>query len=238
MTRRITFLAVVTLVIVLAATPAALAGVTFDPTTATGFVGKGDVQTAFGWTNAQAQNPANLAGLAFTYVTTDTYEVTNAWASGNADNPVSLNAHQVTVTTIVGVNGIVAYESRQIKGQKQVTGFYLCGFKGDPVITGTLPVVSPTVTYVTYSWDTQEWTGNWIIDPVTGKKVKEMVTVTHTTDQLPAYYDEAGNLVLYTEGDDKAVLSATLLDSTGGLYVQNGAAGTPVQIWPPPPPII
>lgn len=31
----------------------ALATVTFDPGTGTGFVGKGDVQNAFGWNNAQ-----------------------------------------------------------------------------------------------------------------------------------------------------------------------------------------
>ena len=49
----------------------AQAAVTFDPETGTGFVGKGDVQVAFGWNNAQFQ--ANATGLSFAYVaTTDT----------------------------------------------------------------------------------------------------------------------------------------------------------------------
>src|SRR5918996_4693526 len=38
---------------------AAFALVTFDPSTGTGFVGKGDVQTAFGWNNKQLQNNAS-----------------------------------------------------------------------------------------------------------------------------------------------------------------------------------
>lgn len=33
----------------------ATATVTFDPTTGKGFVGKGDLQTAFGWNNNQLQ---------------------------------------------------------------------------------------------------------------------------------------------------------------------------------------
>ena len=38
----------------LAVSTAALATVTFDPATGIGFVGKGDVQLAFGWNNATA----------------------------------------------------------------------------------------------------------------------------------------------------------------------------------------
>lgn len=41
----------------------ALAAVTFDASTGTGFVGKGDVQLAFGWNNKQLQ--ANAAGVTF-----------------------------------------------------------------------------------------------------------------------------------------------------------------------------
>ncbi|ALC89376.1 hypothetical protein AM500_05950 [Bacillus sp. FJAT-18017] len=50
------------------------ASVTFDASTGTGFVGKGDVQTVLGWNNSQLQ--AGAGGLKFTYVTVDTYEVT------------------------------------------------------------------------------------------------------------------------------------------------------------------
>jgi opacity protein-like surface antigen len=37
---------------------AAVAAVTFDPATGTGFVGKGDIQLAFGWNNKAAQDNA------------------------------------------------------------------------------------------------------------------------------------------------------------------------------------
>jgi hypothetical protein len=221
--RRTLLIAVIGIVLVAGL---AYATVTFNPTTGVGFVGKGDVQIAFGWNNATAQQQTN--NVAFTYVTTDTYEVVNAWASGNPDNPVSLNSHTATVTTIVGVNSEVAYEARQ---KNQYTGYNLKGW-GTVTVDGEVPEVSPTVTYVTFTWDEQVWTGEWTTDPVTGKKVKVYVTVTHETDQLPAYYDEDGNLALYTEGNNKAVLSVTLLDSVGGLFVSDPALGLgPVQIW-------
>lgn len=56
-----------TLVALAAATLAtvAIAAVTFDPVTGTGFVGKGDVQTAFGWNNQQLQQNADGVGVHF-----------------------------------------------------------------------------------------------------------------------------------------------------------------------------
>lgn len=233
MLKRSAFVAVITAIFVMVFAAVAYASVTFNSATGAGFVGKGDVQLALGLNNAQMQTQA--ASLTFTYVTVDTYEVVNAWASGNADNPVSLNSHTATVTTTVGVNATVAYDPRQVKGQKQITGFNLTGF-GAKVVDGTIPVVSPTVTYVTYSWDTQEWDGTYDTVPNPNYNghnsptidVKHYVTVTHTTDQLPAYYDADGNLVLYSEGDSKAVLSVTLLDSVGGLFVN----GVPLPITP------
>jgi len=161
--------------------------VNYSPTTGTGFVGKGDVQTVLAMNNAQLQKAAG--SLVFTYVLTNTYEVVNAWASGNVDNPVSLNYHTATVTTIAVLNDVVTYLSRN-NPKSDVTGFNLTGF-GATTVTGTIPVPSPTVT--------------------------------HTTDQLPAYYDANGNLALYLGGDNKAILSVTLLDSVGGLFV-NGVA--------------
>jgi hypothetical protein len=141
---------------------------------------------------------------------------------------VSLNSHQVTVTTTVGVNAAVNYDARKVNGQKQWTGFNLTGL--DPARTttiGTVPVKSDTVTYQEFSWTATEWDGTYDDVPNPNYnghnnptiKVKHMVEVTHHTDQLPV--DENGNL--YTEGNNKAVLSVELIDSTGGLYV-NGHA--------------
>src|SRR5688572_7117075 len=50
---------------VLVFSAAMTAAVTFDPSTGTGFVGKGDVQDAFGWNNAALQ--ANAGAVTFTF---------------------------------------------------------------------------------------------------------------------------------------------------------------------------
>jgi hypothetical protein len=225
-----TYKALIGAAICLAVAGVALAVVTFNPADGTGFVGKGDVQTALGLNNAQMQGLIQSGGVSFTYVTKDTYEVVNAWATGNVDNPVSLNYHTATVTTSVNVNSTVAFDPRKVNGQQQYTGFNLTGF-GTKVVEGTIPEVSPTITYVAFTWTTQEWDGTYDTIPNPNYnghnsptiEVKHYVTVTHETDQLPAYYDENGNLVLYSEGNVKAVLSVTLLDSIGGLFVNNVA---------------
>jgi len=228
MKKKALFLALVA-VLVFAFAATAYATVTFQPSNDTGFVGKGDVQLVLGMNNAQIQNAA--LSLAFTYAKTDMYEVVNAWASGNVDNPASLSAHLVTVTTVVGVNDTVACTIRN-NPKSDVTGFNLTGV-GSSVTNGTLPVVSPTVTYTTYSWDEQVRTG-WVQVPVydkngvlkgykNGDPIYE--TVHHTSDQVPV--DENGNL--YTEGDDKAVLSVDLVSSVGTLNV----GGMPL-LWPAP----
>ena len=234
------FAVLATMLTVLAVLPA-MAAVTFDPSTGTGFVGKGDVQLAFGWNNPQIQSilTGNPQAITFKYVSTDTYEVVRAWATGNPDNPVSLNNHIQTITTTVMVNAQINGDPRKTNGQNQFTGFNLLG-KGTSTVDGTLPVVSPTVTYVTFTWTTQEWDGTWETVPnpnYNGKnsptiQVKHYVTVTHETDQLPAYYDDDGNLVLYMEGNNKAVLSVTLLDSAGKLYAVYNGVEKPLN-WPP-----
>lgn len=198
-----------------------------------GFVGKGDVQTALGGINNEAiQGLVDNGKVNFTYVTTDTYRVVNAWATGNADNPVSLNAHEVTVTTQVGVNAAVNADPRKKNGQKQWTGFDLKGLDSmRTVVTGEIPVVSPTVTYATFSYEA--WTGQWTQVPYLDNKgnVKykngEKIMETRTTDQMPV--DENGNL--YTEGDNKAVLSVDKVSSIGGLFVNDvPLPNTPVAV--------
>ena len=93
--------------------------------------------------------------------------------------------------------------------------------------------MSAAVAYETFSWDTTAWDGTYdevtnpdfdSTKPIKGNntptiQVKHYVTTTHTTDQMPV--DEVGNL--YTEGNNKAVVSVKKIDSTGGLFV-NGVA--------------
>lgn len=101
----------------------ALAAVTFDPATGTGFVGKGDVQVALGLNNKQLQDAA--AGLAFTYDATTVTEAT--WSCSNEHNQNVQQRRRTTTTTTSGVVSSVARE------RNQITGFQLTGFEGSSV---------------------------------------------------------------------------------------------------------
>jgi hypothetical protein len=102
--------------------------VTFDATTGTGFVGKGDVQLAFGWNNAQLQS--NAAGLSFAYAATETVEYVCEWTTGPEHNR---KTHRVSRDRTQSVSASVAFEARR---QNQITGFTLNGFGGTPVVSG------------------------------------------------------------------------------------------------------
>lgn len=109
------------------------ASVSFDATTGKGFVGKGDVQLAFGWNNAALQN--NYAGVTFSYDVVDVYEVTVEWTTGEGTKGEA--THEISVPRHVSVTASVVFDART---HKQVDGFYLLGF-GSQTSTGTVPVV-------------------------------------------------------------------------------------------------
>jgi hypothetical protein len=176
----------------LAGAYAVFAIVTFDPASGKGFVGKGDVQLAMGWNNAQLQ--ANAHSVAFNYVVREVYAVTEVFATGNPDNPWSLNVHEIAITMVYGIRSSVDADPRQVRGQKQFTGFNLFGYTGVSV-SGSLPEPD-YIDWVTYTW--------------TDKK-----GVTHTTEGMPV--DENG--VLYTQGDNRAVLSVDQISSSTSLLV-------------------
>jgi hypothetical protein len=122
-------------VAVAAIATAAWATVTFDPSTGIGFVGNGDVQSAFGW-NSQALQ-ANATGVSFTYNATDTYSATCTWVTGEGTR--GEQTHNVDIPRHTSVNDTVAYGTRK-NTQNDVTGFNLTGF-GITSIDGTVPVV-------------------------------------------------------------------------------------------------
>ncbi len=105
--------------------PAAFAAVTFDPESGTGFVGKGDVQLAFGQNNKQLQD--NAAGVIFESVTVTVTE--QSWTCTRLDrdgNPADTTQERerTTTTTTEGVNSSVASE------RNQITGFTLTAYSG------------------------------------------------------------------------------------------------------------
>lgn len=119
------------LLVLLAVT--SFASVTFDATTGKGFVGKGDVQLAFGWNNASLQN--NVSGITFSYDVIDTYEVTAEWTTGEGTK--GEKTHVISVPRHVSVSASIVFNART---HKQVDGFYLLGF-GSQTSSGSVPVV-------------------------------------------------------------------------------------------------
>jgi hypothetical protein len=123
------------LVAMLVGAGAVFAAVTFNPANGTGFVGKGDVQLAFNWNNNQLQQ--NAKDVTFSYNSTDTYDVTEEFDTGNPDKPKSINHHIITQDKSTTVNSSVTYDPRV---RNQITGFNLTG-KGTTTTSGSIPQV-------------------------------------------------------------------------------------------------
>jgi hypothetical protein len=122
---------------------AAIASVTFDPATGTGFVGKGDVQNAFGWNNAAFQS--SWTGISFNYTASVTYSATCFWTTGEGRN--GQHEHYVVHTRSSNVSSVITYTGRS---HHQVDGINLTGFgdyldSGDAVpVVGNVCVGGPT----------------------------------------------------------------------------------------------
>ena len=111
----------------------AFASVTFDPATGTGFVGKGDVQLAFGWNNQALQQ--NAQNLTFSYAAEEQYKYdctfTVEVGRDKVREPRTQNRGKES-----SVSASVAYDARR---SNQITGFNLTGF-GPITTTGEVPV--------------------------------------------------------------------------------------------------
>jgi hypothetical protein len=106
-------------------TTAALAAVTFDPATGTGFVGKGDVQLVFGWNNKALQD--NAGSVDFRSASTETSETT--WTCKRDSGEQTQERLRTTTTTIQGLVTTVG------RLKNQITGFNLNGYEGTPTTT-------------------------------------------------------------------------------------------------------
>lgn len=83
------------------------------------FVGKGDVQSAFGWNNATLQEEWASGEIAFHYDSAASYDVACEWDTGPAHN---ITHHTVNSSISRGLNASIAAEGRQ---RSQITGFIL-----------------------------------------------------------------------------------------------------------------
>jgi hypothetical protein len=104
-------------------------------TAGVGWVGKGEVQTAYGWNNKAMQD--NVAGVTFVYDSTSTYDVTCEF-----DTP-SGNHHVITHSNRTAVKASVGSDARNNSSGKQgpMTGWYLTGFGAVTSTGGAVPAV-------------------------------------------------------------------------------------------------
>lgn len=94
----------------------AIASVTFDAATGTGFVGKGDVQMTYSWNDAGLQSNADSVRFAVNGTSVVRWECTN-----------SKNAHVMVRQRTTTGGGYLIHEVRR-NPQGHVTGFPLLGY--------------------------------------------------------------------------------------------------------------
>lgn len=143
---------------------AALASVTFDAETGTGFVGKGDVQTAFGWNNQAAQ--ANATAVSFSFQGSTTYSVRCEWDTITGGPRPQTIHHNITVPRNTSVSSSVASDPRRTG---QYTGYILSGFgttttggQAVPVVGGTCPGSAQVVGTITEVEETSSTGGLFV----------------------------------------------------------------------------
>ncbi|WP_156901827.1 hypothetical protein [Azohydromonas australica] len=111
---------------------AVVAAVTFDPATGKGFVGKGDVQTAFGWSNAQLQSNAKNVGFTFSQHEQYTGTCTFTVETGGVRNRQTKSVTSTRVKN-VNVSGDVGYD---VRVRNQITGYNLTGYQNNLTVIG------------------------------------------------------------------------------------------------------
>jgi hypothetical protein len=112
------------------------AAVTFDPGTGTGFAGKGDVQDAFGWNNAQLQE--NAADVEFYYEEDAVYSLVCSRI-----HHIQGYQQQTFGDRVASVEAEVEYDKRRNR-QDQITGFNLSSLGEQSGQDATCPSGWPT----------------------------------------------------------------------------------------------
>lgn len=99
-----------------------------------GFVGKGDVQSLFGWNNAELQ--ANAGAVDFWFSTSGQWEWECEWWTGPDHNR---KRHTTDHSLVALLDTSIAFDARANK-KGQITGFNLNGFDPDwTASSGTVP---------------------------------------------------------------------------------------------------
>jgi hypothetical protein len=110
-------------------TAATYMSVAFDPSTGTGWVGKGDVQTAYGWANKAMQQ--NHVAVTFEYQQTTQYTWVCEWTTGEGTRGEQTHTSDMDETFEVG--GVIGKVDRKTG---QWTGWFLTGYTNGGPGTG------------------------------------------------------------------------------------------------------
>ena len=127
----------------LAVTATAFALTTINLVNGMGFVGKGDLQTPWGWNDQKLQASASSVSFFYDSVSSDTYSAVCEFTTGEGTRGERI--HDVTHVTEISksINSTVAYDTRK-NSQNKVTGFNLTGYSGEAITVDSgapVPVV-------------------------------------------------------------------------------------------------
>ena len=130
-----------------------------------GWVGKGEVQTPFGWNNKALQD--NAAGVTFYLESSATYEATCTWTTGEGTR--GEQTHNVDIPRHTAVVADVNAQTRTNSKGKDgpVTGWYLQGF-GATSTDGEVPVVGGPCVGDKDATDGKGQDGTWTAVELTG----------------------------------------------------------------------
>jgi hypothetical protein len=128
----------------LAVVPTVASAADFNAATGAGFVGKGEIQTPFGWNDQKLQSKAG--GVTFTYdkTTAEDWAVTCEWDTSSEqgkDHQVVIKHHEARKSA--DVDAAVAYDVKsgsRINANSKVTGFKLMD-KDNVIVTSSGDVI-------------------------------------------------------------------------------------------------
>lgn len=190
-----------------------------DISAGTAFVGKGDVQLALGYNNKQMQSAE--ANLFFHFTDEASYALTCVREEWTGGKEPKLHTNVQNKTRTRQLSSALSYDSRKAN---QVTGFWLTGWSGVPVIDGSVPQCGGNTRPFNAATDFDINDDGFV---VTCENVDGVYTNCTYMDNNGASDNEKGPFATYSV--------PTVVGSTGGLLtVKHTQYGQPGVVWPLP----
>ncbi|MGI8545384.1 MAG: hypothetical protein ACR2MD_18160 [Aridibacter sp.] len=152
----------------------ALAGINIDDE-GKGFVGKGDVQLAFGWNNAALQANADIVSFALETHSSTVTEVTWVCTKDNGNTQ-----ERARITTTESSSGGVVSALARLKNQ--ISGFNLLGFVN--------PNTTPTTSTSTEGPAVSSCPTNWVASSTSAPETISSSSNRTLTISAPGYLDK------------------------------------------------